>query len=328
MHAMVAREPGGPETLTLVDRTVPEPGPGQVLVRTEAIGINFIDTYHRSGVYPMDFPLTPGGEGSGVVSALGPGVDTVAVGDRVAWAASASGSYAEQVLVDAAQTLPVPDDLDAETAAAIPLQGMTAHMLVDGVTRLGPGQTVLLTAGAGGVGLLLTQLAVARGARVITTVSSGSKAELSRAAGAAEVIRYDQFDDLPAELPARVRELTDGDGVQVAYDGVGKDTFDACLASVRRRGMLVLFGGASGQVPPFDLQRLNQAGSLFATRPKLFDYIADPAELAWRAGAVFDAAATGALNVRIGARYPLADAADAHRALEGRQTTGKVLLIP
>ncbi|SED89566.1 quinone oxidoreductase family protein [Ruania alba] len=328
MDAIVAREPGGPETLTLLDVEPPEPGPGQVLVRTEAIGINFIDTYHRSGVYPMDFPLTPGGEGAGVVTALGDGVDSVAVGDRVAWTASASGSYAAQVLVDAGHALPVPDGVDAETAAAIPLQGMTAHMLVDGVTRLEPGQTVLLTAGAGGVGLLLTQLAVARGARVITTTSSDAKAELSRAAGASDVIRYDQFDDLTTGLPARVRELTDGAGVHVAYDGVGKDTFDACLASVRRRGLLVLFGGASGQVPPVDLQRLNQAGSLMVTRPKLFDYIADPAELAWRAGAVFEAVASGELQVRIGARYPLAEAARAHEALEGRQTTGKVLLVP
>ena len=328
MYAIEAPQAGDPEVLQFVERPAPEPGAGQVLVRTEAIGVNFIDTYHRSGVYPRDFPLVPGGEGAGVVSAVGDGVTTVAVGDRVAWASSLTGSYAQEVLVDAAAALPVPDDLDSATAAALALQGMTAQMLTDGVVSLEPGQTVLLTAGAGGVGLLLTQLAVAAGARVITTVSTAKKEELSRGAGAAEVIRYTELDDLTTDLPARVRELTGGVGVDVAYDGVGKDTFDASLASVRTRGMLVLFGGASGQVPPFDLQRLNRAGSLFVTRPTLFHYIADPEELRYRAGSVFAAARTGALNVRIGARYPLAEAAEAHRALEGRATTGKVLLIP
>ena len=328
MRAIEAAEAGGPEVLQFIERPTPEPGPGQLLVDTEAIGVNFIDTYHRSGVYPMDFPLVPGGEGAGVVSAVGEGVTGVAVGDRVAWASSSSGSYAEQVLLDAGVALPVPDDLDSVTAAALPLQGMTAQMLTDGVVTLEPGQQVLLTAGAGGVGLLLTQLAVAAGARVISTVSTAEKEELSRQAGAAEVIRYTELTDLTTELPARVRELTGGVGVDVAYDGVGKDTFDASLASVRSRGMLVLFGGASGQVPPFDPQRLNRAGSLFLTRPTLFHYIADPEELRYRAGAVFAAARTGALDVHIGARFPLAEAADAHRALEGRGTTGKVLLIP
>ena len=328
MDAIEARQAGDPEVLQLLERPAPEPGPGQVVVRTEAIGVNFIDTYHRSGVYPMDFPLVPGSEGAGVVSAVGAGVTTVAVGDRVAWATSLTGSYAQQVLVDAAAALPVPDDLDSATAAALALQGMTAQMLTDGVVSLEPGQTVLLTAGAGGVGLLLTQLAVAAGAQVITTVSTEEKEELSRGAGAAEVIRYTELDDLTTDLPARVRELTGGVGVDVAYDGVGKDTFDASLASVRTRGMLVLFGGASGQVPPFDLQRLNRAGSLFVTRPTLMHYIADPEELRYRAGSVFAAARTGALDVRIGARFPLAEAAEAHRALEGRATTGKVLLIP
>src|SRR5699024_2288982 len=241
---------------------------------------------------------------------------------------SASGSYAEQVLVDADHALPVPDEVELTTAAAVPLQGMTAQMLTDGVVSLEPGQTVLLTAGAGGVGLLLTQLATAAGARVITTVSTSEKEELSRQAGAWAVIRYDQMGNLTEELPAQVRELTGGVGVDVAYDGVGKATFDACLASVRPRGMLVLFGGASGQVPPFDLQRLNTAGSLFVTRPTLFHYIADPEERRLRAGTVFAAVRTGALNVRIGAQYPLTEAAEAHRALENRKTTGKVLLIP
>src|SRR5699024_1783309 len=273
-------------------------------------------------------PLVPGQEGAGVVTAIGEDVTRVAEGDRVAWATSLTGSYAEQVLVDAAAALPVPDALDTATAAALALQGMTAQMLVDGVVALEPGQTVLVTAGAGGVGLLLTQLAVAAGARVITTVSTAEKEELSRGAGAWAVIRYTELDDLTTELPARVRELPHGVGADVAYDGVGKDTFDASLASVRTRGMLVLFGGASGQVPPFDLQRLNRAGSLFVTRPTLAHYTADPEELRYRAGSVFAAARTGALDVRIGARFPLAEAAEAHRALESRATTGKVLLIP
>ncbi|QOR72194.1 quinone oxidoreductase [Ruania alkalisoli] len=328
MQAVVANQPGGPEALAVQEVAAPRPGPGQVLVRTEAVGVNFIDTYHRSGVYPVDFPLTPGGEGAGVVSAVGDGVDFPIVGDRVAWAASATGSYAQQVLLDAAQALPVPEGVSAQLAAATPLQGMTAHMLVDGVSHLESGQTILVHAGAGGVGLLLTQLAVARGARVITTVSTDEKDTLSRSAGASDVIRYDQLDDLTAELPALVRDLTQGEGVHVAYDGVGKDTFDASLASVRRRGLLVLFGGASGQVPPFDLQRLNRAGSLFVTRPTLFHYIADADERAWRAREIFAAVADGSLDVRIGARFPLADAARAHAALEGRQTTGKVLLLP
>lgn len=328
MHVIEVARPGTPDVLQLLERPAPEPGATQVLVRTEAIGVNFIDTYHRSGVYPMDFPLVPGLEGAGVVTAVGEGVTTVAEGDRVAWATSVTGSYAEQVLLDAAAALPVPDALDAETAAALALQGMTAQMLTDGVVSLEPGQTVLVTAGAGGVGLLLTQLAVAAGARVITTVSTAEKEDLSRGAGAWEVIRYTEMDDLTTELPARVRDLTRGVGVDVAYDGVGKDTFDGSLASVRTRGMLVLFGGASGQVPPFDLQRLNRAGSLFVTRPTLAHYTTDPDELRYRAGSVFAAARTGALQVRIGARFPLAEAADAHRALEGRSTTGKVLLIP
>lgn len=328
MHVIEVARPGTPDVLQLLERPAPEPGATQVLVRTEAIGVNFIDTYHRSGVYSMDFPLVPGLEGAGVVTAVGEGVTTVAEGDRVAWATSVTGSYAEQVLLDAAAALPVPDAVETETAAALALQGMTAHMLTDGVVSLEPGQTVLVTAGAGGVGLLLTQLAVAAGARVITTVSTAEKEDLSRGAGAWEVIRYTEMDDLTTELPARVRDLTRGVGVDVAYDGVGKDTFDASLASVRTRGMLVLFGGASGQVPPFDLQRLNRAGSLFVTRPTLAHYTTDPDELRYRAGSVFAAARTGALQVRIGARFPLAEAADAHRALEGRSTTGKVLLIP
>ncbi|WP_448071746.1 quinone oxidoreductase family protein [Georgenia yuyongxinii] len=324
IHATVA---GGPEVLSVVDVPAPEPGPGELLVDVAAAGVNFIDTYKRSSVYPMPFPHVVGEEGAGTVRAVGAGVTEVAPGDRVAWA-GAPGSYAEQVLVRADVALPVPAGVDLATAAALPLQGMTAHYLVTSTFDVRPGHTVLLTAAAGGVGLLLTQLATARGARVIGLVGSPQKEDLAREAGAAQVIRYTELDDLTTELPAMVRDLTGGTGVDVAYDGVGKDTFDASLASLRRRGMLVLFGGASGQVPPFDPQRLNAAGSLFLTRPKLADYTADKAETRWRAGELFDAVAAGTLDVRVGARFPLAEAAQAHEALEGRATTGKVLLVP
>ncbi|WP_163542448.1 quinone oxidoreductase family protein [Occultella kanbiaonis] len=328
MLAIEARAAGGPDVLTPTDRRAPAPQAGQVLVRTSGIGVNFYDTYVRSGVYPRQFPFVPGSEGAGEVIAVGDGVAHLSEGRLVAWSSSLTGSYAEEVLLAADAAIVVPDGVDARLAAALPLQGMTAHMLVDGVFDVQPGQDVLLTAGAGGVGLLLTQLAVARGARVITTVSTAEKEALSRAAGASEVIRYTDLDDVTSELPQIVRDLTGGAGVHVAYDGVGRTTFDASLASVRRRGMLVLFGGASGQVPPFDLQRLNSSGSLFVSRPTLGHYTADPEELAYRSGAVFGALASGDLDVRVGATFPLARAADAHRALEGRETTGKVLLLP
>lgn len=296
------------------------------MVRTAAAGVNFRDIYERSGVYPMPFPHVPGAEGAGTVLAVGDGVSGFAVGDRVAWA-DARGSYAELVVVPAEQALPVPDGVELEVAAAVPLQGMTAHYLVTSTFPVQRGHTVLLTAAAGGTGLLLTQLAAARGARVIGLVGSEEKAALARNAGAAEVIVCAGLGDLTTEVPARVRELTDGQGVDVAYDGVGKDTFDATLASVRRRGMVVLFGGASGQVPPVDPQRLNHAGSLYLTRPKLGDYIATAEELRWRADELFQAVANGTLRARIGARFPLAEARAAHQALEGRLTTGKVLLV-
>lgn len=327
MHAVVAREAGGPEVLAHTEQPDPTPGPGELLVRVAAAGVNFIDTYRRAGVYPMDYPHVVGVEGAGTVEALGAGVDTFAVGDRVAWA-EAPGSYAELAVVPAAHAVRVPDGLDLTTAAALPLQGMTAHYLVASTFEVGPGHDVLLTAGAGGVGLLATQLAVARGGRVITTVSSAEKAALSSAAGAAHTVDYAAMDDVTTELPAVVRELTDGAGVHVVYDGVGRATFEASLASLRPRGTLVLFGGASGQVPPFDPQRLNKAGSLFLTRPTLAHYTATRGELEWRAGEVLGSAAAGDLDVRVGATYPLADAAAAHAALEGRETTGKVLLVP
>jgi NADPH2:quinone reductase len=327
VRAIRATAAGGPDVLELVDLPDPEPAADEVLVRVAAAGVNFIDTYRRGGVYPMEFPHVVGSEGAGVVEAVGEEVTTFAVGDRVAWA-SAPGSYAELVVVPASEALAVPDDLDLETAAALPLQGMTAHYLVTSTYDVGPGHDVLLHAGAGGVGLLATQLATARGGRVLTTVSTPEKAALSSAAGAAHTIDYARMDDVTTELPAVVRDLTGGDGVHVVYDGVGAATFEASLASLRRRGTLVLFGGASGQVPPFDLQRLNGAGSLYVTRPTLGHYTATRSELEWRAREVFRAAADGDLDVRIGARFPLGDAGAAHAALEGRATTGKVLLRP
>lgn len=327
MRAVVAREPGGPEVLQYTEVPDPAAGPGQLLVRVTAAGVNFIDTYRRSGVYPMDYPHVVGVEGAGTVEALGDGVTGFAVGDRVAWHDS-PGSYAELAVVDAASAVTVPDGLELTTAAALPLQGMTAHYLVRSTFDVQAGQDVLLHAGAGGVGLLATQLAVARGGRVITTVSTAEKAALSSAAGAAHTINYAALDDLTTELPTLVRDLTDGAGVHVVYDGVGRSTFEASLTSLRARGMLVLFGGASGQVPPFDPQRLNKAGSLFLTRPTLAHHTLSRSELEWRASEVLGAAARGDLDVRVGATFPLSDAGAAHAALEGRATTGKVLLTP
>jgi NADPH2:quinone reductase len=327
MHAVVAREAGGPEVLSYTELPDPAPGPGQLLVRVAAAGVNFIDTYRRSGVYPMEYPHVVGAEGAGTVEAVGTEVTGFAVGDRVAWHAG-PGSYAELVAVDAAGVVPVPDGLDLTTAAALPLQGITAHYLVRSTFEVRPGHDILLTAGAGGVGLLATQLAVAAGGRVLTTVSTAEKAALSSAAGAAHTIDYAAMDDITTELPAVVRELTDGQGVHAVYDGVGAATFEASLASLRPRGMLVLFGAASGQVPPFDPQRLNKAGSLFLTRPTIAHYALTRDELEWRTSEVLGAAASGDLEVRVGATFPLAEAAAAHEALEGRATTGKVLLVP
>ena len=327
MRAVEAVAPGGPEVLTNVERPEPEPGPGQLLVRVAAAGVNFIDTYRRSGVYPMTFPHVVGSEGAGTVVATGRGAGTFAVGDRVAWS-DAAGSYAELVVVDADRALAVPAGVGDLDAAALVLQGLTAHYLVTSTFPVTAGQDVLVHAGAGGVGLLLTQLAVARGARVITTVSSAAKEKLSRAAGASAVVRYTELADLTAELPPIVRGLTGGAGVHTVFDGVGRTTFDASLACLRRRGGLALFGGSSGPVPPVDPQRLNRAGSVYLTRPTIGDYTATRAELTWRADELFDAVAAGTLAVRIGATFPLADAAEAHRALEGRATTGKVLLVP
>lgn len=327
MRAVHATRAGGPEVLSLVELPDPVPSPGQVVVAVEAAGVNFIDTYKRSGVYATPFPHVVGGEGAGVVTAVGDGVTEVAVGDRVAWADGSAGSYAEQVVVTAERLVPVPDGVELEDAAALLLQGLTAHYLTASTFPVTAGQHVLLHAGAGGVGLLLTQLAVARGAHVVTTVSTEEKAELSRGAGAADVIRYDQLGDLTAELPPAVRELTEG-GAHTVFDGVGRATFDASLASLRPRGGLALFGASSGPVPPFDPQRLNAGGSLFLTRPTLGHHVATREELLGRATDLFDALGADTLRVRVGLRLPLAEAAEAHRALEGRATTGKVVLLP
>ncbi len=323
MRAVRIAATGGPEVLEPVELPDLAAGPGELLVDVAAAGVNFVDTYQRRGVYPVDLPFVPGQEGVGRVAALGPGVAGFAVGDRVAWA-NVPGGYAGRAVVPGAVAVPVPDAVPDDLAVGALLQGMTAHFLVTDCAPVGRGDTVLVHAAAGGVGLLLTQLATARGARVLAVVSTAEKAELARGAGAAEVLRSDEVDD----LAAAVRALTGGHGVAVAFDGVGRDTFDASLASLRRRGTLVLHGAASGPVPPVDPQRLNRAGSVYLTRPTLHHYTATRAELLDRASAVYGAVADGGLHVRIGHRYPLARAADAHRALEARRTTGKVLLLP
>ncbi|MBD1542767.1 quinone oxidoreductase [Arthrobacter sp. IA7] len=319
-HAIVARQPGGPEVLDFTEIDRPVPGPGQLLVKVAATGVNFIETYQRSGTYKVKYPFTPGSEAAGVVEEIGEGVEDYTVGSRVA-TAEGTACYAGYTLLDAVKALPVPDGVDDHTAAALPLQGMTAHYLINSSFRVEPGHNVLVHAGAGGVGLLLIQLLKARGARVITTVSTDEKESLARGAGADEVLRYDGFADA-------VRDLTHGAGVNVAYDGVGKDTFDGSLASLRTRGSLVLFGAASGPVPPVDPQRLNAGGSLTLTRPSLAHFLGNPQERLWRSTEIFNAAADGSLKVRIGATYPLAEAGRAHEDLEGRRTTGKVLLVP
>ncbi|MDQ0850899.1 NADPH2:quinone reductase [Arthrobacter sp. B3I9] len=320
MHTIVASQAGGPEVLELVEAERPVPGPGQLLVKVAAVGVNFIDTYKRGGVYKVSYPFTPGSEAAGTVEETGEGVTVFSPGDRVA-TAEGTNCYAGYILVDEDKALPVPAGVDDFTAAALPLQGITAHYLINSSFRVEPGQTVLLHAGAGGVGLLLIQLLKAKGARVITTVSTDEKEQLAREAGADHVLRYEGFS-------AKVRELTNGTGADVVYDGVGKDTFDDSLAALRIRGTLVLFGAASGPVPPVDPQRLNSGGSLYLTRPTIGHFLLNPQERRWRSDEIFAAAASGALKVRIGARYDLADAARAHEDLEQRRTTGKVILVP
>lgn len=320
MRAVQITRTGGPEVLTVTDLPDPRPGAGQVLVAVEAAGVNFIDTYRRSGVYPVELPAVPGSEGAGRVLALGEGVEGFAEGDLVAWK-EGPGSYAEQVLVAAAELVPVPDGVDAATAAAVLLQGLTAHYLCTDTHPVTEGTWALLHAGAGGVGLLLTQMLRLRGGHVLTTTSTEEKAALSRAAGADRVVRYEEATDAALEL-------TGGRGVDVVYDSVGRDTFDASLRALRPRGLMVLFGGSSGQVPPFDVQRLNSGGSLFLTRPTLASYTLDRAELLQRTEEVFGWVRDGRLAVRTGHTYPLDRARQAHEDLEGRRTTGKVLLLP
>ena len=328
MRAIVVERLGGPEVLAVAERPDPGPGPGQVVVATIAAGVNYMDIYQREGQgnYRAQTPFTPGGEGAGTVVEVGDGVTELAAGDVVAWA-GVGGSYASRAVVPAERAVRVPPGIDPRIAAAVMLQGMTAHYLCCSTYPVRDGDVAVVHAAAGGVGLLLTQIVKRRGGVVIATTSNAtgkpgaSKPELARQAGADHVTGYAEFRDV-------VAEVTGGLGAHVVFDGVGQATFDDSLAALRRRGTLVLYGAASGPVPPFDLQRLNSGGSLFITRPTLGHYIADRAELEWRAGELFGWIADGELDVRIGETYPLADAARAHEDLAARRTTGKLLLVP
>ncbi|MEO7752877.1 MAG: quinone oxidoreductase [Terracoccus sp.] len=315
-------EPGDRSVLDVRTHDLPDPGAGEVQVEVAAAGVNFIDVYKRQGVYPVATPFVLGEEGAGTVTALGAGVTGVAVGDRVAWCQS-PGSESTVVNKPTSALVPVPDGLDLEVAAAAMLQGLTAHYLVTSTYAVQPGDVALVHAAAGGVGQLLVQMVTARGATVVATAGSDEKLAVARELGAEHLVNYTDVDDVAGAVRTAV-----GRGVDVVYDGVGKSTFDASLASLRPRGMMVLFGGASGQVPPFDLQRLNAGGSLFVTRPTLTHYVADRDEYEWRAREVLGAIADGSLRLEIGGRYPLEGAADAYAALEGRHTTGKLILVP
>jgi NADPH:quinone reductase len=322
MRVVVAERQGGPEVLSVTERPAPQPGPGEVLVEVAAAGVNFMDIYQREGIgnYRREPPFALGAEGAGTVTAVGEGVTGLSAGDRVAWA-SAPGSYAEQVVLPASRAVPVPAGVSLDVAAAVILQGLTAHYLASSTHPVRNGDVTVVHAAAGGVGLLLTQMVKRRGGIVVATTSGGPKEALARAAGADYVTGYGDF-------RAAVDEATGGVGAHVVYDGVGKDTFDDSLAALRPRGMMVLYGASSGQVPPFDLQRLNSAGSLYTTRPTLAHYVATPEELRWRSSELFGLVASGELDVRIGGTYPLADAARAQEDLAARRTTGKLLLMP
>jgi NADPH2:quinone reductase len=322
-RAVVVTKPGGGDVLEIQDLPVLEPGLGQVLVRVSASGVNFKDVYERQGTYPIDTPFVLGTEGAGTVEALGPDVGDVEVGTVLAWA-DARGSHADYTVVNTATAVAVPEDVDVELAAAAMLQGMTAQYLVSSTYPVQSGDAVLIHAAAGGVGQLLVQMAKSRGARVIATASTEQKAAKARALGADAVIDYTQVSG--EELAAAVRAANAGHGMSAVYDGVGKDTFDASLASLTTRGMLVLYGGSSGQVPPFDPQRLNSGGSLYLTRPTLGHYLRTRDEFLWRAEEVLGSLADGTLRVEIGGRYPLDEAARAYDDLEDRRTTGKLLL--
>lgn len=323
MQAIVVREAGAPEVMELRELADPVAGPGQIVVETAAIGVNYIDIYRREGRYPQPAPGIPGEEGAGTVRAVGPDVTAFKPGDRVAWT-TVLGSYATQVLVPVERAIAIPDGMDFQTAAAALVHGMTCHYLVHDSYQAKAGDTLLVHAAAGGVGLLLVQALKARGCRVIGTVSSEAKAQAARAFGADEVLLYDQVEDLAAE----VRRLTDGVGVDAVYDGVGAATFDASLASLRLRGTLVLFGGASGPVPPFDPMRLAWGGSLTLTRPYMEHFRATREEFEWRANEVFAGVQAGTLTLTIDSTYALADAPAAHHALASRRTMGKLLLLP
>jgi NADPH2:quinone reductase len=322
MRAVRFERTGGPEVLGLVEVEAPAPRPGQVRVRHEAIGLNFIDTYHRSGLYPVKLPATPGGEAAGVVDAVGDGVTRLKPGDRVAYI-GALGAYAEQNVIAAERAVKLPDGIDARTAAASLLKGMTVEALLRRTYPLRAGETVLVHAAAGGVGQIMTQWAKAIGATVIATVGSPAKAARVRELGADHVILYRDQD-----VAAEVRRITGGEGVPVAYDSVGKATFEATLASLARRGLFVSFGNASGPPDPVPPGRLAQAGSLYLTRPTLFDYIVTPEALQASAAAVFEMIGSGQVKVEIGQTFPLAEARRAHEALESRATVGATLLIP
>jgi NADPH2:quinone reductase len=322
MHAIQVQEHGGPEKLVYAEVPRPEPKAGEVCIKVEAAGLNFIDVYQRAGAYSIALPFIPGQEAAGTVAAVGPGVDDIREGDRVA-CANSMGAYAEYVVIPAAKAVPVPDGVDIQTAAAAMLQGMTAHYLTHGTYRIQEGDQVLIHAAAGGVGLLLCQMAKRLGAYVIGTVSTKEKARLARDAGADEVILYTEQD-----FVAETKRLTGGRGVHAVYDSVGKTTFDDSLNVLRPRGYMVLFGQSSGAVPPLSPQVLNAKGSLFLTRPTLAHYTQDRAELLMRSGDLFNWIKAGDLVVRIDRTFPLAQAAQAHRVLEARQTSGKVLLLP
>jgi len=322
MRAIQIAQTGGPEVLQLAEVAKPEANSGEVLVHVAAAGLNFIDVYLREGRYPAPLPFIAGQEGAGVVVSVGTDVAGFNLGDHVAWS-STRGSYAEFVAVPVASLVKVPDGISLEDAAAVMAQGLTAHYLAMDTYTIKPGDTVLVHAGAGGVGLLLTQIAKLQGARVITTVSTEAKAELSRGAGADHAILYTE-----QNFAEEVKRMTAGELLPVVYDSVGKTTFEDSLKCLRPRGLMVLFGASSGAVPPFDLIRLSQIGSLYVTRPTMKDYLQTHEELQHRATELFGWMGRGKLHVRIGDRFPLAEAAEAHRALEGRRTTGKVLLIP
>lgn len=322
MKAVRVHKYGGPEVLTLEEMPVPEPKAGEARVKIEAIGVNYIDVYQRTGLYPLQTPFTLGTEGAGIVDAVGPNVTEVKKGERVGYA-MIPGSYAEYAIVPAARLVPIPPNIDARSAAALMLQGMTAHYLTHSTYPLKKGETALLHAAAGGVGLLLIQIVKQLGATVIGTVSTEAKAKLAKEMGADHLILYTQNDFL-----AEVKKLTDGHGVNVVYDSVGQTTFDKSLDCLRPRGYLVLFGQSSGPVPPFDPGKLAAKGSLFLTRPSLAHYTLDRAELLQRANDLFTWTASGKLKLRMEKTFRMAEAAEAHRQLEGRKTTGKVILLP